>query len=56
MPTSRLLGTMLFGVSPRDPVVFGVSAMGLLAVALGAAVVPARRAARVHPAETLHAE
>jgi ABC-type lipoprotein release transport system permease subunit len=50
------MSTLLFGVGPRDPLVFGVSAAAVAAVALAAALIPARRAARVHPMETLRAE
>jgi ABC-type lipoprotein release transport system permease subunit len=48
--------SLLFGIGPRDPIVFAVSILGLTAVALAAAMIPARRAARVSPAETLRAE
>jgi len=51
--TGRLFATLLFGIGPRDPVVFAGSAAGLAVVALAAALIPARRAARVHPANTL---
>jgi ABC-type lipoprotein release transport system permease subunit len=47
---------LLFAVGPRDPFVLGVSATALGVVALAAALLPARRAARVHPMETLRAE
>jgi ABC-type lipoprotein release transport system permease subunit len=50
------MSTLLFGVGPRDPLVFGASAAAIAAVALAAALIPARRAARVHPMETLRAE
>jgi len=46
---TRLLGTLLFGVGPRDPLTLGVSAAILAAVALLACYVPARRAARMDP-------
>jgi putative ABC transport system permease protein len=53
LSVTRFLRTMLFGVSPFDPASFiGVSAI-LVAVALLASYVPARRAARVDPVEAL---
>jgi ABC-type antimicrobial peptide transport system permease subunit len=51
--TTRLLEAQLFGIGPRDPVVFGASVLGLALVSLAAALIPARRAARVQPALTL---
>jgi ABC-type lipoprotein release transport system permease subunit len=50
---SRLLGSLLFGVSASDPAVYiAVSAL-LAAVALGASAVPSARAARVDPLTAL---
>jgi ABC-type antimicrobial peptide transport system permease subunit len=46
---TRLMGSLLFGVSPLDPLTFGSVAVGLLAVSLLASYVPARRASRVDP-------
>jgi putative ABC transport system permease protein len=51
----QLMGSLLYGVGPRDPSVFG-GVLGLLvAVAAVATGVPARRAMRVDPARTLRA-
>jgi putative ABC transport system permease protein len=50
---ARLLSSLLYGVSPRDPLTIAVGT-GLLALgAVAAALVPALRAARVDPMETL---
>jgi ABC-type antimicrobial peptide transport system permease subunit len=51
--STRLLGTLLYHVGPRDPIVFG-SALGVMAVAsLAACLLPAWRAARTDPARAL---
>jgi predicted permease len=54
--TSRLLSSLLFGVAPTDPLAFGGGALVLAAVAVFAAWLPARRATRVDPVESLRAE
>jgi ABC-type antimicrobial peptide transport system permease subunit len=46
---TKALSGMLFGINARDPLAFVVGAIVLLAVALGAAWIPARRASRVPP-------
>jgi putative ABC transport system permease protein len=53
---SGLMKSLLFGISPRDPLTFVVAPAVFVAVALVAAYVPARRAARVSPMEALRAE
>jgi ABC-type antimicrobial peptide transport system permease subunit len=53
---SRLIESLLYDVNPRDPVVFATAMLALLAVALTACWLPARRAARVSPVEAMRAE
>jgi ABC-type antimicrobial peptide transport system permease subunit len=52
----RLVSALLFRVGPRDPFVLLMSAGAIAVVALLATLIPARRAARIHPMETLRAE
>jgi putative ABC transport system permease protein len=54
--TSRLLSTLLFGVTPFDRVAFDVAPAVLIVVALAACLVPAWRAAASDPAMALRAE
>jgi putative ABC transport system permease protein len=50
---SRLIESLLYGVSPRDPGVFAATTLMLLSVALLARWLPARRAPRLSPLEAL---
>ena len=54
--TSRLLSTLLFGVTPYDRVAFAVAPAVLILVALVACLVPAWLAAATDPVEALRAE
>ncbi len=53
---TRLLRTLLFGVSSHDAVIYAAVVLGVLGVGLLANFVPARRAARVDPMRALHFE
>ncbi|HUO31695.1 MAG TPA: ABC transporter permease [Bryobacteraceae bacterium] len=53
---ARLLGSMLYHVSARDPWILAAAAALLAAIAMLAAWIPARRAARVDPMEALRQE
>jgi ABC-type lipoprotein release transport system permease subunit len=53
---TRTLQSILYGISPRDPLVLSIVAVLLLLVALAAAWIPAQRAASVEPMEVLRNE
>jgi len=53
---TRLIGHMLFGVAPADPLTFAAAAAILLAVGAGAGYWPARRATKIDPIAALRRE
>ena len=53
---ARFLRSLLYGVTPNDPVTLAGASALLVLIALLASWIPARRAARVDPAEALRAE
>lgn len=53
---SQILTSVLFGVSPVDPIALLGAVLAVAGVALAAGGLPARRAARVDPSRTLHYE
>jgi len=53
---ARFLKSLLYEVAPTDPATLGGAALILLAFALVASWIPARRAARVDPMEALRAD
>ena len=54
--SARLMQSLLFSVSPRDPLTFAAVPLVLIAVALVACYLPARRAMRVDPLVALRSE
>jgi len=56
LAVTRLMSTLLFDVSPRDPLTFGLVPVVLVAAALAASFVPARRATLVEPVEALRTD
>jgi putative ABC transport system permease protein len=56
VPLSGLLKGLLFGVEPIDPPTIGLAAVLLVAVALAASAIPARRATAVDPLTALRSE
>ncbi|MGA2536795.1 MAG: ABC transporter permease [Terracidiphilus sp.] len=53
---ARVMRSLLFGVSPFDPLVLGLAAVGLLLLAVAASGLPALRAASIDPMRALRGE
>ncbi|HEY2014910.1 MAG TPA: ABC transporter permease [Bryobacteraceae bacterium] len=56
LAVGRYLASLLFEISPRDPLAFGAACTVLLLVSAAACLIPARRATRVNPIEALRFE
>src|SRR5215469_4644630 len=56
LASARILQRLLFNIDSRDPKIFGFVVLGLIATALLAVVIPARRAAKVDPIIALRYE
>ena len=56
LAAGRYLGSLLYEIKVADPLTYALVTVLLVAVALGASLAPARRAARVDPAVVLRAE
>jgi putative ABC transport system permease protein len=56
VPLTRIMESMLFGISPLDPLTYAGVSAGLLAAAAAASYVPARRASAINPVEALRGE
>ena len=53
---SRVFESMVFGITPTDPVTYGGVVIVLVVAAAGASLLPARRASRVSPMVALRNE
>ena len=56
LATTRVLSSLLYGVSSTDPLTLGAVSLVLIAIALLASYLPARRAARIDPMAALRCE
>src|SRR5262249_37718453 len=56
LATTRLIESLLYGLTPYDPLTIGLASLLLLTVAALAGYLPARRAARVDPMVALRFE
>jgi predicted permease len=56
LASTRLLGSLLYGVGAVDPLMFGAMALFLFVVGLMASWIPARRASLVDPLESMRGE
>jgi ABC-type antimicrobial peptide transport system permease subunit len=50
---TRLMGRLLYGITPTDPATLGAAGLAVIVVVLAGCLLPARRAALVDPVESL---
>ena len=53
---ARSLASLLYGISALDPMTLGSASVALIAIALAACALPARRAAKIDPMRALRSE
>jgi putative ABC transport system permease protein len=53
---SRVMSTVVFGITPRDPLTYAVLPLGVLAITAIACYLPARRASRVDPVAAIRTD
>jgi putative ABC transport system permease protein len=53
---SRLMSSLLFGVTALDPITFALTTAVLFGVTMAACYIPSRRAASIDPIETLRGD
>jgi ABC-type antimicrobial peptide transport system permease subunit len=56
LAAGKLIASLLYGISPRDPAVMIGAAVILALIGIAASVIPALRAARVEPATALRVD
>jgi len=54
--SSSFMSSLLFGVKPVDPLTYALVAVGLIACAMLASYIPARRVSNVDPSQSLRAD
>lgn len=56
LAAGKLVASLLYGISPHDPVILASAAVGLALIGIAACLIPAVRAARVNPVSALRAD
>jgi putative ABC transport system permease protein len=56
LAAGKLVASLLYGISPRDPVILVSAAIGLALIGIAACLIPAVKAARVNPVSALRAD
>ena len=53
---TRIMSSLLFGISALDPITYGTVSLALIAAAALASYMPAHRASRINPVDALRGE